>query len=187
MLLSILAGEVLTDTDLMNAESKNLQAPLTKLLNSSLGDSSAGVDPEAVDGVEVPILVSLNHVHTSPTNDNYGSGPNTVQVSQAQLDPEISQKKDLVVSSQVPNKLATQTVVKPVVHKTVNLDVCYHVANHAHTVSFTGPPQKKGLSPDLLWNKIKHVKGVSCVSPCLFAPLVHNVPNVVKGQSVGGR
>ena len=65
--------------------------------------------------------------------------------------------------------------------------MCYHVANHAHTVSFTGPPQKKGLSPDLLWNKIKYVKGVSCVSPCLFAPLVHNVPNVVKGQSVGGR
>ena len=94
MLLSILAGEVLTDTDLINAESKNLQAPLTKLLNSSLGDSSAGVDPEAVDRVEVPILVSLNHVHTSPTNDNYSSGPNTFQVSQAQLDPEISQKKD---------------------------------------------------------------------------------------------
>ena len=175
--LSILAGEVLTDTDLINAESKNLQAPLTNLLNNSLGDSSAGVGPEAVDGVEVPVLVFLNHVHTSPINDNYGSGPNSVQVSQVQLDPEISQ---------VLNKLATQTVVKPVVHKTVNLDVCDHVANHAHTVSFTVPSQKKGLSPDLLWNKIKHVF-LTHVSPCLFAPLFHNVPNVVKGQSVGGR
>ena len=104
VLLSILVGEVLTVTDLMSTENKSLQVLLNKLLNNSLGDNSAEVDPEAGDEVEVSILVSLNHVHTSPINDNYCSGPNPVQVSQVQLDPEISQKKDLVVSSQSLNK-----------------------------------------------------------------------------------
>ena len=63
----------------------------------------------------------------------------------------------------------------------------FHAATHVHTVHFAGHPQKKGLSPDLLVRKIKHVKGVSCVSPCLFAPLVHSVPCVVNRQNVGER
>ena len=62
-----------------------------------------------------------------------------------------------------------------------------HAVTHAHTVHFAGHPQKKGLSPDLLLRKIKYVKGVSCVSPCLFAPLVHSVPSVITRQSVGSR
>ena len=48
-------------------------------------------------------------------------------------------------------------------------------------------PQKKGLSPVQSLNKIKYVNNVSCVSPCLFAPNVQNVHNVVTILPVGGR
>ena len=51
----------------------------------------------------------------------------------------------------------------------------------------TGLLQKKGVRPVLCQNKIKHVKGVCCVNPCLSAPSVSNVPNAVSEQSVGGR
>ena len=103
------------------------------------------------------------------------------------MDPEISQRTGLVVNSQVLDIVVPQTVLKPVVQQTVNLDVFCHAATLAHTVHFSGHPQKKGLSPNLLLRKIKHVKGVSCVSQCIFVPLVHSVPNVVIEQSVGGR
>ena len=53
VLLSTLAGEVFTDTDLTNVETRNHPAPLI----NNLGDSSAGVGQEAVDVGEVPILV----------------------------------------------------------------------------------------------------------------------------------
>ena len=39
----------------------------------------------------------------------------------------------------------------------------------------------------LCFNKIKIVKGVSCVSQCLSAPSVPNVPHVATEISVGGR
>ena len=59
--------------------------------------------------------------------------------------------------------------------------MCYPVVNHVPTVHSHGPPQKKGVS------KIKHVKGVFCVSPCLSVPTAPNVPNAVAGKNVGGR
>ena len=70
---------------------------------------------------------------------------------------------------------------------TVSVDVCCPVVNHVHTVHSHRPPQKKGVRPDHCQNKIKHVKGVCCVSPCLSAPSVSNVPNAVSEQNVGGR
>ena len=60
------------------------------------------------------------------------------------------------------------------------------VPHHVVLMSFLSP-QKKGLSPGHSVNKIKHVKGVCCVNPCLSVPSVPNVPNAVIEQSVGGR
>ena len=80
VLLSTLVGEVLTGTNLTNVEIRSLPAPLINLLNnSSLGDSSAGVGPEAVDVIEVPTLVFPSHVKISPINDNYGVDPTCIQ------------------------------------------------------------------------------------------------------------
>ena len=82
----------------------------------------------------------------------------------------------------------SQTVTSSVVSKTLSLlDVCYPVVNHVPTAHSHGPPQKKGVSPGQCLIKIKHVKGVSCVSPCLSVPFAPNIPNAVAGQNVGGR
>ena len=53
--------------------------------------------------------------------------------------------------------------------------------------NYSGAAAKERLRPGLCLNRIKLVKGVSCVSPCLFAPSVPNVPHVATGISVGGR
>ena len=71
--------------------------------------------------------------------------------------------------------------------KALQSDVFYHVVPHVPFVSLHGHPQKKGLSPDHTESKLKHVKGVCCVNPCLSVPPVPNVPNAVIEQSVGGR
>ena len=68
--------------------------------------------------------------------------------------------------------------------------VCKKAVSYQDVVShvtFHGEPQRKGLSPALCLNKIKVVKGVSCVSQCLSAPSVPNVPHVATEISVGGR
>ena len=57
---------------------------------------------------------------------------------------------------------------------------------HVHSADIRGPPQKKGVRPSPLKNKIKHVKGVSCVDLCLSAPIVLSAPSVVNNLSVGG-
>ena len=145
-----------------------------------------------MDGV--PTLVSPSLINISPINDNYCASPTSIQVPQVQLDQSVVQNKTLLkfqkLSSSlvqtVINPVGSQTVI-PVVSETLKLDVSYHVAVHAHTVPLHGLPQKKGLSPDQSLNRIKHVKGVCCVNPCLSAPLVPNVPNAVTKQSVGGR
>ena len=70
---------------------------------------------------------------------------------------------------------------------TLKSDVSCHAVTHAHIVPLHRLPQKKGLSPGQSMNKIKHVKGVCCVNPCLSVPPVPNVPNAVIRQAVGGR
>ena len=59
---------------------------------------------------------------------------------------------------------------------------CINVVNPVPIVIFTG----KGLGSGHGLNRIKLVKGVSCVNQCLSAPSVPNVPHVTE-ISVGGR
>ena len=60
------------------------------------------------------------------------------------------------------------------------------VVSHIRTVHSHGLPQRKGVSPGHCLSKIKHVKGVFYVNPCLSVPPVPNVPNAVAGQIVRG-
>ena len=60
-----------------------------------------------------------------------------------------------------------------------------HVVSLAHCV--IGPSQKKDISPSLLKDQIKCVKGAPCVSHCLSVPVVTSALNVVKNPHVGGR
>ena len=55
---------------------------------------------------------------------------------------------------------------------------CLDVISHVPILTLHGQPQKKGLSPGQYLKRIKLVKGVSCVSQCLSASVVPNVPNV---------
>ena len=126
---------------------------------------------------EVPTLVSPSLTSISPINDNYCVGPTPIQVAQVQLDLQSIQKKVFSKTQSVNNSVL----------KTLKLGVSCHAVNHALTVPLHGLPQRKGLSPDQSLNRRKHVKGVCCVSPCLSAPLVPNVPNAVIEQNVGGR
>ena len=117
---------------------------------------------------EVPTLVFPRPSHTSTSNDNYCVVSKTLHVDLIRRDP-------VCYKTQLSNR------------KTLKLDVSYPVVFHAPSVHSRGPPQKKGVRPAPCQNKIKHVKGVCCVNPCLSAPSVPNVPNAVSEQNVGGR
>ena len=133
----------------------------------------------------MPTLVSPSLHNTSPTNDNYYDGPTPIQVNQCQLDlPKV--QKGMCPRAQMSDKLVSRTI-NPVVTQTLKLDVSCHAVTHALIVPLPRLPQRKGVSPDQSVNKIKHVKGVCCVNPCLSVPPVPNVPNAVIEQSVGGR
>ena len=81
-----------------------------------------------------------------------------------------------------------QTLTSSVFSKTLSLqDVFCPAVFHAPSVHLRGPPQKKGVSPARYLSKIKHVKGVCCVNPCLSVPSVPNAPSAVSEQNVGGR
>ena len=177
VLLSTLVGKAHTGIDLMTVRIGNLLPHLNRPPNSSnsLGDSSVGVIPGDVEGDRVLTCVSPNRSHTSHINDNYWVGPTDIHVKPVQLDPKFQFK----VMSEVQMPQSSETIIDSVVSKTLSLwDVCYPVLNHVPTVHSHGPPQKKGVSPGQCLVKIKHVKGVSCVSPCLSVPT---------GQNVGGR
>ena len=189
VLLSTLAGEAPTDINPTNAGIKRPPLPLNKLpssSNSSLGVSLVGAIPGDADVDGVPTLVSPNPSLTSIINDNYCVGPTPFHVESVPVDPKfqnkVFQKTQLLNSSlveTVPHSDVSKTV-RPVSSLTVKLDVSCPVVDHALVLSHV-PPQKKGLSPDLYQSNIKHAKGVCCVSPCLSAPYIHNVPNAVAG------
>ena len=186
MLLSTLAERVHSGTNLTTVRIGNRTLLLTSLPNHklSLGGSLAEIVPEGGGVVEVLTLVFQRGSLLSHTNDNYLNGPTVSLVNQVQLDPQC-QDKNLSVCQ---NLKSYQTVNKPLVPKTLNLlGVCCPVVNPVRTILSHGHPQKKGASPGNCLNKIKHVKGVCCVNPCVFAPIMSNVPNAVAGQNVGGR
>ena len=60
------------------------------------------------------------------------------------------------------------------------------VACHVPFAGISGPPQKKGVSPGPMRREMKHVKDVSCVVPCHFAPSAQSAPSVVNSLTVGG-
>ena len=97
---------------------------------------------------------------------------------------KVNQTVGFVVPSSVSVSPQEQTLITQDYKKAVSyLDVVSHVP----TVTFHGQPQKKGLSPGQCLNKIKLVKGVSCVSQCFSAPSVPNAPHVATEISVGGK
>ena len=117
---------------------------------------------------EVQTLVFPRPSRTNNLNDNYYVGSQTLHVRPVRRDPKCYK---------------TQLLSK----QTVKLDVYYPVVLHAPSVLLPGLPQKKGVRPVPYQDKIKHVKGVCCVNPCLFVPSVPNVPSAVSEQNVGGR
>ena len=188
VLLSTLAGEDHTGIDLTTVRIGNLLPHLNRRLSNSisLGGSSVGVVPGDVEGEGAPTLVSPSDSHTSHINDNYCVGPTPIHVKTVQLDPKFLIK--VMAKSLNLDSLVTQTITSSVGSKTLNpQDVCCPAVSHVHTVHSHGPPQKKGVSPGQCLSKIKHVKGVFCVNPCLSVPSAPNVPNAVAGQTVGGR
>ena len=195
VLLSTLAGEAPTNTNPTNAGIKRPLLPLNKLPNdnSSLGVSLVGVVPGDTDVDGVPTLVFPSPSLTSTINDNYCVGPTSMHVNSVQLVPnfqnKVFQKTQLLKGSlvQTVSSSVVSKTLNPVISGTVNLDVSYPVVNLAPTVLSHWPPQKKGVSPSQSQNKIKHVKGVCCVSSCLSAPHILTVPNAVSRQNVGGR
>ena len=180
VLLSTLAVEAHTGIDLTTVRIGNLPLHLNRRLSSniSLGDSSAGVVPEDADGNGAPTLIFPSRSLTSHINDNYWVVP-TVQLD------TLCQTK---VMAKTLDSLGVQTINNSVVSKTLHpQDVCCRVVSHVRTVHSHGLPQRKGVSSGHCLSKIKHVKGVFCVNPCLSVPPVPNIPSAVAGQIVGGR
>ena len=150
--------------------------------NNNPGVSLVEIVPEGVDVDEVLTLVFPRCSLTNNTNDNYLVGPTYSHVNQVQVDPQDK------VMSESQTLQSYQTLTSSVCTKTLNLqDVCCPAVFHAPSVHLRGPPQKEGVSPAQYQSKIKQVKGVCCVNPCLLVPSVPNVPNAVSEQNVGGR
>ena len=165
-----LLGEDPIGTNPMTVGTEDLQLPLSKLhrLNNNPGVNLADTIPEDVGVAEVPTLVFPGPSHSSNLNDNYCSKPNRLYV-------KVVEGKSVCCQTQCSDG------------QKIDLDVSCPVVFHAPTVHSPGLPQKKGVRPVPYQNKIKHVKDVCCVNPCLFVPLVSNVPSAVPEQNVGGR
>ena len=127
-------------------------------------------------------MVKVKH-----TNDNYSVVPTKLNLNVNRLDPVVDQMNQtvnsLVLDSvRVPQQ--EQILITQDCKKTVS---CLDVVTRVPTVILHGQPQRKGLSPGQYLNKIKFVKGVSCVSQYFSALFVPNVPHVAIELSVGGR
>ena len=168
--LSTLTGEDHTDSNptTVGTEDHLLQPTKVHNLSNSLGVSLVDPVQGNVGVAEVQTLVFPRPSRTNSLNDNYYVGSRTFHVRPVRRDPKCY--KTHLLSKQ-----------------TVKLDVHYPVVLHAPSVLLPGLPQKKGVRPVPYQDKIKHVKGVCCVNPCLFVPSVPSVPSAVSEQNVGGR
>ena len=132
-------------------------------------------------GVLTPVFLKgspLSHI-----NDNYLGGPTVKLVHQIQLDPQCQDKS---VSSNISlDKFQTVNKV-PLLPESRRAVYC-PVVSPVRSVLSHGHLQKKGVSPGNCLNKIKSVKSVFCVDPCVFAPVVPSVPSAVSEHNVGGR
>ena len=186
MLLSTQVGRVRKDISLTTVRIGNKHLPLTNPLNSKVshGDSLAEIGPEEGDVAGVLTPVFLKGSPLSPINDNYLGGPTVKLVHQIQLDPQCQDKS---VSANISlDKF--QTVNKVPLFKPESRRAVYcPVVSPVRSVLSHGHPQKKGVSPGNCLNKIKSVKSVFCVDPCVFAPIVPSVPSAVSEHNVGGR
>ena len=155
-------------------------AILIKVINH--GASSLGTETEVEVVAEGPTLVFLRPEETSLINDNYCPTPTQLKPPLVRLDKlnSVNQTVNCSLVRQRPN----QTLKDPMLKKAV---FCHNVVDHVQCVTFHGQPQRKGLSPGPVLNRIKFVKGVSCVSQFLSAPSVPNVLHVATEISVGGR
>ena len=139
--------------------------------NNNHGDSFPEIEVEAMHVVE-QTLVFPRHVTSSLINDNYSGFPTKLNLS--------SQGLELVVGeTHQEQTLRFQNCKQDV--------SCINVVNPVPIVTIHGQPQRKGLGPGHGLNRIKLVKGVSCVNQCLSVPSVPNVPHVVTEITVGGR
>ena len=133
-------------------------------------------------GVLTPVFLKGSPL--SPINDNYLGGPTIKLVHQIQLVPQCQDKS---VSANI-NLDKFQTVNKVPWFKPESRRAVYcPVVSPVRSVLSHGHPQKKGVSPGNCLNKIKSVKSVFCVDPCVFAPIVPSVPSAVSEHNVGGR
>ena len=133
-------------------------------------------------GVLTPVFLKGSPL--SPINDNYLGGPTVKLVHQIQLDPQCQDKS---VSANISlGKFQTVNKV-PLFKPESRRAVYYPVVSPVRSVLSHGHPQKKGVSPGNCLNKIKSVKSVFCVDPCVFAPIVPSVPSAVSEHNVGGR
>ena len=118
---------------------------------------------------------------TSILIDNYRKVcPTLVHSVHTRLDEKVYPKQ--TVNSSLLDRLIVPRDSQFKVHQ----DAFCPAVNRVHSGFCLGHPQKKGLSP-ISKNKIKDVKGVSCVNPCVSVPHVHSVPSVVPTLAVGGR
>ena len=131
-------------------------------------------------------LLSRGNVFSTPVSSVkvYLGGPTVKLVHQIQLDPQCQDKS---VSSNISlDKFQTVNKVPFFKHESRRTVYC-PVVSPVRSVLSHGHPQKKGVSPGNCLNKIKSVKSVFCVDPCVFAPIVPSVPSAVSEHNVGDR
>ena len=117
-------------------------------------------------------------VSTPNINDNYCTSLTSEKQSVVQSDQVLS-----LEAVNVPKVLQDHRLL----FKTQSQIVSCPVACHVPFAGISGPSQKKGVSPDPMRREIKHVKDVSCVVPCPFAPSAQSAPSVVNSLAMGGR
>ena len=165
-------GEGIIDSSRMKGGTlTKVPAILIKVINH--GASSLGTET----------LVFLRPEETSLINDNYCPNPTQLKTPLVRLDNKLNSVNQTVNCSLVKQS-PKQTFKDPMLKQDV---FCHNVVDHVQCVTFHGQPQRKDLSPGPVLNRIKFVKGVSCVSQCLSAPSVPNVLHVATEISVGGR
>ena len=143
-------GGLLTDTGLMIR--RNTNQPVQGIKNNREGGNLVAPEAGAVVEVAARTLVFPNHVGTSNLNDNYRKVCPTLVHLNIRLDEKV------YPSQTVNSSLLDSSIIQRDSQFKVHQDVLCPVVDHVHAVQCIGHPQKKGLSPSVLKNKIKESK-----------------------------